>query len=218
MKLKMESALKVCSKCEKPYPATVEFFHVDRTKRDGLHVHCKSCQRDKANAWYAENTERQKNNSRNWSQTNSERVRTNLQVWYQANSERRRAEVRSWQQANPEKREEHLQSWLRQNPLYNTWRNMIDRCTNPNNNRWKYYGGANPPVLVCDRWLDPEHGYENFCADMGERPEGTTLGRFLDRGNYKPGNVSWQTRLEQGLERRKNNLLRAQLVCAAEAA
>lgn len=52
--------------------------------------------------------------------------------------------------------------------------------------------------MVCERWLV----FENFLADMGERPARTTLGRVLDIGNYEPGNVFWQTRSEQKLEAR----------------
>lgn len=39
--------------------------------------------------------------------------------------------------------------------------------------------------------------FSNFLADMGERPEGTSLGRLGDKGNYEPGNCQWQTAAEQ---------------------
>ena len=80
---------------------------------------------------------------------------------------------------------------------------MRSRCLNPNVAGWPRYGGANPPVKICDRWLDKEKGFQNFLADLGERPPGTTLGRFHDVGDYEPGNVAWQTPAEQGAEKRK---------------
>jgi hypothetical protein len=85
--------------------------------------------------------------------------------------------------------------------VYQSWSNMMSRCTNPNYTQWNDYGGAKPPVLVCERWHG-EHGFENFLADMGERPEGTSLSRYLDSGNYEPGNVEWGTAKQQAAERR----------------
>jgi hypothetical protein len=74
---------------------------------------------------------------------------------------------------------------------------MKSRCTNPNAEKYPKYGGAG--VLICDRWLN---SFENFLADMGERPHGTSQGRFGDVGNYEVGNVSWQTWAEQVANRR----------------
>jgi hypothetical protein len=76
---------------------------------------------------------------------------------------------------------------------------MIQRCTNPKVKRWSHYGGAPVPVLCCDRWLN---SFEAFLADLGERPDGTTLGRFSDIGNYEPGNCSWQSDREQKAEQK----------------
>jgi hypothetical protein len=53
--------------------------------------------------------------------------------------------------------------------------------------------------------------FVNFVADMGERPASTSLGRLLDIGDYKLGNCRWMTAKEQGMERRKKNVLRRTL-------
>lgn len=87
-------------------------------------------------------------------------------------------------------------------PTYMTWKNMIARCRSLGAKQFADYGGAG--VSICDRWGD----FNNFLADMGPRPEGHTLGRVLDRGNYEPSNVFWMTWPEQGLHRRNNNSLR----------
>lgn len=82
------------------------------------------------------------------------------------------------------------------NATYKTWCMLIQRCTNSNNSDWLRYGGANPPVTVCDRWRD----FQNFLTDLGERPEGMTLSRYLDTGNYELGNVEWGTKADQVAE------------------
>jgi hypothetical protein len=71
---------------------------------------------------------------------------------------------------------------------------MIQRCENFQNAGYAKYGAAG--VKVCDHW----HQFENFLADMGERPLGTTLGRYLDLGNYDPTNCEWQTKKQQVAE------------------
>lgn len=86
---------------------------------------------------------------------------------------------------------------------YTTWRGMIQRCTNPNEIGWSHYGGANPPVIICDRW----HDFQNFLADMGERPEGTSLGRFGDVGPYEKSNCAWQNKSEQVAEQKTKRQL-----------
>jgi hypothetical protein len=81
---------------------------------------------------------------------------------------------------------------------------MKQRClyNSPKNKSWADYGGANPPVTICKRWLG-EHGFENFRHDLGKRPKGKALGRSLDSGNYEKSNCWWQTRPQQQVERRR---------------
>ena len=55
---------------------------------------------------------------------------------------------------------------------YRSWDKMIQRCTNPNNHAFHYYGGSG--VRVCEDWLD----FSNFYRDMGDRPEGMTIERI----------------------------------------
>lgn len=88
----------------------------------------------------------------------------------------------------------HGHSGGNETPEYRSWRAMKGRCLNPNTEKYAKYGALG--VTVCDRWLGKD-GFSNFLADMGERPPGTTLGRFGDVGNYEPGNVKWMTSAEQ---------------------
>lgn len=82
-------------------------------------------------------------------------------------------------------------------PTYRSWINMKNRCCCPNSTNYRHYGGRG--ISVCDRWRD---SYENFLADMGERPEGKSIDRIDVAGNYEPSNCRWATQSEQLRNRR----------------
>ena len=78
------------------------------------------------------------------------------------------------------------------------WLGMISRCHKFGSSGYQDYGGRG--IKVCARWKK----FENFYADMGDRPEGLTLERKNNDGNYEPGNCKWATLEEQANNKRNN--------------
>lgn len=83
--------------------------------------------------------------------------------------------------------------------IYRIWTNMKVRCYDPNNKGFKDYGGRG--ITICPEWLN---SFEIFYKDVGNRPDGMSLDRIDNAGNYEPSNVQWATKEDQENNKRSN--------------
>lgn len=90
-------------------------------------------------------------------------------------------------------------------PIYITWLNIKGRCSNPNNDDYRIYGGRG--IRVCDEWFN---SFEAFYRDMSPTwAPGLTIERIDVNRGYEPGNCTWIPMSDQWKNRRSHGRKRA---------
>lgn len=85
--------------------------------------------------------------------------------------------------------------------VYQAWKGMRSRCTNPNNEHADCYIGRG--ISYCERW----EIFENFLADMGEPKDSSmSLDRIDNSKGYSKDNCRWASKVVQANNKRNNVL------------
>lgn len=87
--------------------------------------------------------------------------------------------------------------------LYCVWVAMRQRCDNPNNRDYKYYGAKG--VKVCEEWYD-YLSFKDWATKSGYS-DGLTIDRVNTYGDYSPDNCRWITIVEQQQNKSNSRLI-----------
>lgn len=98
---------------------------------------------------------------------------------------------------------------MRNTRFWKIWTDMKQRCSNPNDSHYKYYGGRG--ITFCDEWNDfinfkndMYDSYLEHCEKYGEKD--TTIDRIDVNGNYCKENCKWESIKNQN-NNRSNNVI-----------
>ncbi len=100
-------------------------------------------------------------------------------------------------QVRLDKASRNLKHGLSRSPEANSYKSARARCTNSKKDGWENYGGRGIKFLFTS--------VAQLVAEIGRRPEGTTLDRIRSDGHYEIGNVRWATWHEQRVNQRRCN-------------
>jgi len=178
---------KICTKCGKELPATLDYFSSRKRNKDGLHELCKVCRTARDKQYRQEHIERYHATTKEWKEANKEHIEatnkkyaeshrdrhkeTNKQ-WYIRNKPKKDAYVKRWARENKEQRNKTIKAWREQNK--DAYVKILKRYRerNPDKNAiWAERRRAKmknlPATLTDEQWESVKSLFEYKCAYCG---------------------------------------------------
>ncbi len=88
--------------------------------------------------------------------------------------------------------------------IYAIWKNMKQRCSNPNRKDYSLYGGRG--ISVCKEWINNFNAFLSWSIDSGY-DNTLSLDRIDVNGDYEPKNCRWVTQKKQCNNTRRNIII-----------
>lgn len=89
--------------------------------------------------------------------------------------------------------------------LYWVWDCMKQRCNNPNQRAYKWYGAKG--IKVCEEWLNDFTAFQKWAYNNGYK-EGLSIDRIDPTKDYSPDNCQWITLSENVAKMNRNKKLK----------
>lgn len=90
--------------------------------------------------------------------------------------------------------------------LYDIWYQARARCHNPAHRKYPAYGGRG--IQMSEEWREDVAAFVGYLeAVLGPKPDGCSLDRIDNEGNYGPGNLKWSTTFQQANNKRTNRFV-----------
>lgn len=90
---------KRCTKCQREFPATLEFFHKDKNRKDGFRHQCKIC----VNIYYRQNKHKILKKAKQYRETNKDKILECKKKYRNNNKEKISENGKQYYKANKEK-------------------------------------------------------------------------------------------------------------------
>jgi len=164
---------KTCCKCGQTFPATAEFFHRNRAKRDGLQSECKACVCESRRRYYEQNAEQVRESRRRYYEQHPEKVRESQRLYREQNREQVLESKRLYQEQNREKLREYQRFYYEQNREKRRESTRLYQKQNPearkaSKHRRSARQRALPATYTAAHWRTALTYFEGKCAVCGQ--------------------------------------------------
>lgn len=101
--MNLDITTKVCTKCKRTLPATLEYFSPDKRRKSGLQARCKRCHNDWKREYNKSHPENVSKSSRKWQITHPQQLRNNIRKYAQRHPDKRKAHRKRNELRNPDR-------------------------------------------------------------------------------------------------------------------